>query len=194
MTQTLAASRPLRGVTIRAYRPADHSACRRLWAELSQHRQALHGEPARAGTDAGAGFEEYLTQLTLSGMWVADHGEAGVVGFIGLTLQGRSGAVNPVVVTASLRGQGIGQALLARVAEEAQRRGLARLVVSPPVRDVAALRAFHGAGFRTIATVTLSYDLPGGGPAATVPTSSSGLATRETTEDTVSLFTLPFAA
>jgi GNAT superfamily N-acetyltransferase len=161
MTETLPASRTLHGVTIRGYRPSDHNACRRLWAELTEHRSRLFGLPVDAETDAGAGFEEYLTQLNLSGMWVADHRESGPCGFVGLMVQGRTGEVDPVVVTAPMRGQGVGRALLAKVADESRRRGLRRLTVSPPMRDVSALRALHTAGFATVASVTLSYDVSG---------------------------------
>ncbi len=161
MTDALTASRDLHGVTIRAYRPSDHNACRRLWAELTEHRRALYGEQQRGGSETGAGFEEYLTQLNLSGMWVAEHVEDGVTGFVGLMLDGRAGEVDPVVVTASTRGKGIGRALLARVVDEARRRGLHRLSVSPSVRDISALRTLHTAGFETVATVTLTYDLAG---------------------------------
>lgn len=156
MTETLPAARTLSGVTIRAYRPADHNACRRLWAELTQHRNELNG--AGPESDGGAGFEEYLTQLNLSGMWVADQGGS-VIGFVGLMLDGRTGEVDPVVVTQSQRGRGVGRSLLAKVADEARRRGLQRLTISPPVRDVAALHTLHRSGFATLATVTLSYDL-----------------------------------
>ncbi|HEX6872953.1 MAG TPA: GNAT family N-acetyltransferase [Micromonosporaceae bacterium] len=174
-------------MTIRPYRPSDHNACHALWGELTEHRSRLHGDANRTvrersgprgaaelggqsapGPDAGAGFEEYLTQLNLSGMWVAEHAEFGVAAFAGLVLDGRTGEVDPVVVTESLRGRGIGRTLLARVAEEAVRRGLRRLTISPPVRDRAALHSLHASGFDTIATVTLSYDLragAGGAPA-----------------------------
>ena len=161
MTETLTASRSLHGVTIRPYRPSDHNACRALWAELVEHRGALYGNPPPADSDPGAGFEEYLTQLNLSGLWVADHGEAGVVAFVGLMLDGRGGQVDPVVVTASMRGHGIGRALLAKVADEARRRGLQRLSVSPSVRDASALHMLHASGFATVGTVTLAYDLAG---------------------------------
>ncbi|MCI0660920.1 MAG: GNAT family N-acetyltransferase, partial [Acidobacteria bacterium] len=65
--------------------------------------------------------------------------------------------VDPVVVTATMRGRGIRRALVATVADEARRRGLHRLSVSPPVRDVAALHSLHAAGFATLATVTLAF-------------------------------------
>jgi GNAT superfamily N-acetyltransferase len=162
MTETLTPTRTQPGVTIRPYRPSDHNDCRRLWAELTRHRHGLYGEPSVS--DAGAGFEEYLTQLNLSGMWVAEGGR-GVAGFIGLMLDGRAGEVDPVVVADGMRGRGVGRALLGKVVEEARRRGLRRLTVSPSVRDVAALRSLHAAGFNAVATVTLAYNL-GAAPGA----------------------------
>src|SRR5262245_9131736 len=119
MTETLPAVRNVPGVTIRAYRPADHNACRKLWAELTRHRSELYA--GLAEPDGGAGFEEYLTQLNLSGMWVAEAGRD-VAGFVGLMLEGRNGEVDPVVVTEQMRGRGIGRALLAKVADEARKR------------------------------------------------------------------------
>jgi GNAT superfamily N-acetyltransferase len=181
MTETLTDTRRLPGVTIRGYRPSDHSACRRLWGELTEHQQRLYGEQPSEDADLGAGFEEYLTQLNLSGMWVADDAEVGVAGFVGLMLDGRAGEVDPVVVTRSLRGRGIGQALLARVADEAKRRGLRRLTVSPSVRDVSALRALHAAGFGTVASVTLSIAMSGSAPR-----------TSSTRESSLDLFDLQF--
>ena len=71
----------------------------------------------------------------------------------------RAGEVEPVVVAEGMRGRGIGRALLGKVVEEARQRGLRRLTVSPPVRDVHALRSLHTAGFDKVATVTLAYDL-----------------------------------
>jgi GNAT superfamily N-acetyltransferase len=148
-------------VTIRPYRPLDHNACRRLWGELIEHRGSLYGE--RGNGDASAGFEEYLTQLNLSGMWVAETADHGIAGFIGLMLDGRTGEVDPVVVTAAMRGRGIGRALLATVADEARKRGLHRVTVSPSARDQAALRSLHTAGFDTVSSVTVSFPLTGGG-------------------------------
>jgi GNAT superfamily N-acetyltransferase len=176
MTETLPAARAVRGVTIRAYRALDHDACRRLWAELTEHRSRLAarppaGRPTDDERDPGAGFEEYLTRLSLTGIWVAEHaGDGGgaedragadVCGFVGLMLDGRSGEIDPVVVTRPMRGRGIGRALLATVVEEGRRRGLRRLTVSPPARDGAALRTLHSAGFNTLTTLTLGYQLAG---------------------------------
>lgn len=174
MTETIRATQAP-AVTIRPYRPSDHSDCRALWAQLIEHRRRLYGDPRLGGRDPGAGFEEYLTRLDLSGMWVAENDAEGVVGFLGLILDGRAGSVDPVVVASAFRGRGVGRALMARVADEARRRGLSRLTVSPSARDEAALRSLHAAGFATLATVTLSLDLRGarGGAAPVAPAGPS---------------------
>ncbi|MFY1674288.1 GNAT family N-acetyltransferase [Plantactinospora sp. WMMB334] len=144
---------------IRPYRPADHRAGRRLWAELTEQHRELYEDPGYGGADPGAAFEEYLTRLDLSGVWVAEREDAGVVGLIGLIMDGRVGRVEPVVVTARLRGQGIGRALLEQVAEEARGRGLARLTVMPQSRNVEALRCLRGAGYDVLSAVELSVEL-----------------------------------
>src|SRR4051794_13593953 len=164
MTETMTSTRSQGGATIRGYRPSDHQDCRRLWGELVRHRGGLYGDAVPDG-DPGAGFEEYLTQLNLSGLWVADSPD-GVIGLIGLMLDGRNGEIDPVVVDPDERGHGIGPALLRHVVEEARRRGLRRLTISPSVRDHAALHSLHTAGFGTVATVTLAYDLGGARPSA----------------------------
>src|ERR1043165_295561 len=101
VTETLGTTRVQPGVTIRPYRPFDHSSCRRLWGELVEHQLGLHRDSPFVERDLGAGFEEYLARLDLAGMWVADEAEDGVVGFIGMVLDGRTGAVEPVVVTSA---------------------------------------------------------------------------------------------
>lgn len=147
---------------IRPYRPTDHAAGRKLWVELIEEHRQLYEDPAYVGADAGGGFEEYLTRLDLSGIWVAEARDAGVVGLVGLLVDGRGGRVEPVVVTRRWRGRGIGRALLEQVAGEARRRGLARLTVTPAARNVEALRCLHAAGYDVLAAVQLTVDLRGG--------------------------------
>jgi ribosomal protein S18 acetylase RimI-like enzyme len=155
MTNTLAPQRTTVGV--RPYRPTDHSACRRLWAEFIEQQRAFHNDPTLGGSDPGAGFEEYLTRLDLSGMWVADDG--GVVGFVGLVLDGRAGAVDPIVVTSQRRGQGIGRSLLVHVTEQARRRGLRELTISPALRNMEAIACLHAVGYDVLTNVTMSLSL-----------------------------------
>src|SRR5258705_5337263 len=92
-------------LTIRAYRPTDDRECRQLWAELTRADAGLYG--ATAEDDSGAAFEEYLTRLDLSGMWVASDVGGGAVGMVGLLLDGRGGEVEPLVVAPARRGRGL---------------------------------------------------------------------------------------
>jgi ribosomal protein S18 acetylase RimI-like enzyme len=143
-------------VTVRTYRPTDHTAGRRLWAELTRRHQDMYGG---SGDDDGDGFEEYLTRLDLSGLWVADHPEDGVVGLVGLIMRGRAGEVEPVVVSTGHRGKGIGKTLLRHVAAEANKRGFVSLTISPESRNVEAIRCLHAAGYDVVSSIQLTLDL-----------------------------------
>ncbi|HEY6597004.1 MAG TPA: GNAT family N-acetyltransferase [Asanoa sp.] len=147
---------------IRSYRPSDHAAARELWVELVSEHQSLYGSSTGSGSgsaDPGAAFEEYLTRLDLSGLWVADSPAAGVVGMVGLIMSGRIGEVYPVVVAAAHRRQGVGRALLDHVAGQARRRSLSRLTINPESRNLSALRALHAAGYDVLTAVELSMEL-----------------------------------
>jgi GNAT superfamily N-acetyltransferase len=143
-------------VTVRSYRPSDHSAGRRLWSELTNQHNRMYGSPA---DDAGAGFEEYLTRLDLSGLWVADHADDGVIGLVGLIMRGRAGEVEPIVVTVSHRHKGVGRRLLRHVAAEAKKRSMTALTISPASRNVDAIRSLHAAGYDVVSSIQLTLDL-----------------------------------
>lgn len=157
---TAATSEQVRA-TIRPYRPADHTAGRDLWVALVTEHRALYPPPNGAiePGDPGGGFEEYLARIDLSGVWVADDPDEGVIGLAGLILRGRVGEVEPVVIAAHRRGQGVGRALLAHVAEQARTRGMHALTISPAARNIAAIRCLHAAGYDAMSAVELTLDL-----------------------------------
>jgi N-acetylglutamate synthase-like GNAT family acetyltransferase len=143
-------------VAVRSYRPSDHSAGRRLWSELTAEHNIMYGDTS---DDGGAGFEEYLTRLDLSGLWVADHADDGVVGLVGLIMRGRAGEVEPVVVTATHRHKGVGRKLLRHVAQEAKKRNMQSLTISPSSRNVEAIRSLHAAGYDVVSSIELTMHL-----------------------------------
>jgi GNAT superfamily N-acetyltransferase len=143
-------------VTVRSYRPSDHSAGRRLWSELTNEHNEMYGEPAE---DAGEGFEEYLTRLDLSGLWVADHADDGVIGLVGLIIRDRAGEVEPIIVTVSHRHKGVGRRLLRHVAAEAKKRNMTALTISPSSRNIEAIRSLHAAGYDVVSSIELTLDL-----------------------------------
>jgi GNAT superfamily N-acetyltransferase len=143
-------------VTVRSYRPGDHAAGRRLWSELTNQHNRMYGAP---DNDAGEGFEEYLTRLDLSGLWVADHADDGVIGLVGMIMRDRAGVVEPIVVTISHRHKGVGRKLLRHVANEARKRNMTALTISPASRNIDAIRSLHAAGYDVLSSIELTLDL-----------------------------------
>ena len=146
-------------VTVRDYAERDYVTCRLLWAELTEYHRTIYGDSSIGGDDPGAGFDGYLAESHRMGSWVAEsHGR--VVGLTGLLDWGTSGEVEPVVVAEAARGQGIGRMLISRVVQEARARGYEYLAIRPVARNLAAVRRFHAAGFRTLGGhIDLTMDL-----------------------------------
>jgi GNAT superfamily N-acetyltransferase len=146
-------------IIVRDYAEGDYCACRSLWAELTMYHRSIYGDSSIGGDDPGAGFDGYLAESHRVGSWVAEsHGR--VVGLSGLLDRGASAEVEPVVVAETVRGQGIGRMLISRVADEARARRYEYLAIRPVARNVAAVRRFHAAGFRTLGGhIDLTMDL-----------------------------------
>lgn len=146
-------------VIVRDYAEGDYRACRSLWAELTECHRRLYGDSSIGGDDPGAAFDNYLATPQRTGSWVAEsHGR--VVGLTGLLDRGTSGEVEPVVVAEAARDRGIGRMLISRVVEEARARDYEYLAIRPVARNVAAVRRFHAAGFRTLGGhIDLTMDL-----------------------------------
>jgi GNAT superfamily N-acetyltransferase len=148
-------------VAVRDYGPADYSACRALWAELTEHHRRIYEDPSIGGDDPGAAFDDYLALPQRVASWVADL-DGRVVGLTGLFDRETSGEVEPVVVTDGLRSRGVGRLLIERVVAEAVARGYEYLAIRPVARNVSAIRRFHDAGFQTLGGhVDLTMDLAG---------------------------------
>jgi len=145
-------------IVVRGYRPEDRDACRELWAELTERHRELYSDPDLGGEAPGLYFDHHLEAVGLARSWVADQ-DGEVVGLTGLLVHGQTGEVEPVTVSASWRGQGIGGALVARAAEEARRLGLRHLSVRPVARNAEAIAFFHRAGFRALGQIELVMEL-----------------------------------
>jgi GNAT superfamily N-acetyltransferase len=146
-------------VSVRDYGERDYDACRSLWAELTEYHRSIYGDSSIGGDDPGSGFDEYLADQRRIGSWVAESHDR-VIGLTGLLDRGTSGEVEPVVVAEGARDQGIGRVLISRVIDEARARGFEYLAIRPVARNVAAVRRFYAAGFRTLGGhIDLTMDL-----------------------------------
>jgi GNAT superfamily N-acetyltransferase len=146
-------------VIVRDYAEGDYAACRSLWAELTKYHRSIYGDPSVGGDDPGAGFDDYLADSRRMRSWVAES-SGRVIGLTGLLDRGTSGEVEPVVVAETARDRGIGRMLIGRVVDEARARGFEYLAIRPVARNVAAVRRFYAAGFRTLGGhVDLTMDL-----------------------------------
>jgi N-acetylglutamate synthase-like GNAT family acetyltransferase len=145
-------------VKVRPFEPSDGEVCRGLWGELTACHRELYGDPSIGGPDAGAGFDDYVAERGDKRIWVAEE-SGSVIGFAGLMVSGRRAELEPVVVTAALRGRGVGRALVDAALEAARAESLDQVVVRPVARNQDALAFFHEVGFTALGHVDLLLDL-----------------------------------
>lgn len=134
-------------ITIRAYRPEDLAACRDLWRELTQRHRNIYDNQGIGGADPGTYFDgTYLNHPQLAATWIAEQ-DGMVIGLTGMLIDGDEAEIEPVVVSAAHRSQGIGGQLIEHVIAEAKARGLGSIKIRPVARNADAIRCFHGHGF-----------------------------------------------
>jgi GNAT superfamily N-acetyltransferase len=145
-------------ISIRPYRVDDLETCRGLWRELTQRHRDIYEDQTIGGDDPGLEVDEHLRHPHLAGVWLAER-DATVLGLAGLLVEGDGGEVEPIVVTAAARSQGIGRMLLAHAIEEARGRGVRFLSIRPVARNIEAIELFHETGFRTLGHLDMFMDL-----------------------------------
>ena len=145
-------------MTVRDYQDTDLEACRALWVELTQWHRDIYEAQEIGGDDPGAAFDRHLEAVGEGNLWVAEH-EGRIVGLVGMAVDGTEAELEPIVVSTSDRGRGVGRALAAVVIAEARRRELRTLSARPVGRNTDALRFFHAQGFDVLGHVELMLDL-----------------------------------
>ncbi len=121
-------------VMVRPYHFQDLEQCRALWIELVQCHRDLYGDPSIGGLAPGLQFDHHLSRVGVECVWVAER-EGRVLGMVALIASGEAAEIDPLIVSASHRGQGIGRALLERATREAKALGTRYLEVRPVARN-----------------------------------------------------------
>ena len=146
-------------VVIREYRDSYYKVCRELWAELVRYHWVLYQMSVSGSDDPGRGFDEYLSNPMRHGTWVAEF-EGRVVGLGGLFVESEMHSeVEPMIVSETYRGKGIGSALIKKIIAEAEKTGAHFLSIRPGARNKNSLSAFVKMGFRNLWTVQLIREL-----------------------------------
>jgi len=148
-------------ITIREYKNDDYNACRSLYGELTQYHADIYEDDSIAGDDSGRGFDEYLGRNDLCGVWVAIS-EQKIIGLAGLLdVVGEEGLaeIEPVVVSTSSRGEGVGTKLIEHVIGEAKKRKFQFLSIRPELRNEGAFDLYVRLGFNKVSTVELFREL-----------------------------------
>lgn len=151
-------------ILVRDYANTDRKACCKLWGELQQYHADIYGDPAIASGDPARYFVEYLGRPGRCGTWVAEN-NGRIVGFAGLLdVVGEEGIaeIEPVVVSRSSRGVGIGTTLIEHVKNEAKVRNFRFLTVRPELRNIDAFSLYVGLGFNRVGSIELFQELSAG--------------------------------
>jgi L-amino acid N-acyltransferase YncA len=149
-------------VTIREYRDTDYPACRALWSELVEYHDELYANLRQSGEDTAAGLDHFLRDPELRGTWVAEV-DGAVVGLIGLLMHGPEHAeVEPIIVTATCRGNGIGGRLMQQVVAAAEKADARFLSIRPGARNRPSISCFTRLGFDHVWTVEMIRKLQPG--------------------------------
>jgi GNAT superfamily N-acetyltransferase len=148
-------------IVVRDYRDADYTACRALFGELAQHHADIYGDPSIAGDNPGRGFDKFLSRSDRCGSWVAES-SGKIIGSGGLIeTVGEEGVaeIEPLVVSADSRGEGIGSKLVEFAKEKAKKKGYQFITIRPELRNEEAFKLYVRLGFNLVGSVGLFQDL-----------------------------------
>ena len=146
--------------SVRAYRPEDLAACRRLWEVLTERHRLIYDDSSIGGDDAGSFFDAHLARVGPENIWVAEE-DGVVIGMSALVVGDGEAEIEPVVVDEAHRSRGIGTLLLNEGMARANRLGVQYLNIAPVARNSRAIEMFVRAGFRLVGHVQLFVELEG---------------------------------
>jgi GNAT superfamily N-acetyltransferase len=148
-------------IEVRTYQEMDREVCRRLWEELVAWHAEIYNDPGIGGPTPGLHFDKHLEEAGPDHLLVAVI-DGKVVGLIGYLVAEEEVEVEPLIVSGSFRGRGVGSVLLDAVVKRVEGSGVKFLNVRPVARNLKALEFFRKRGFDKIGRVELFIDYTGG--------------------------------
>ncbi len=145
-------------IRIRGYETNDLDACRQLWIELTEWHRRIYEDNSIGGSDPARKFNEHLERVGPLNIWIAES-EGRTVGMVGLIPGDREAELEPLIVSTSYRGSGVGRRLVEAVVEAARSRGLRLVTTRPVARNKEAIQFFHEMGFNILGQLELFIEL-----------------------------------
>jgi len=145
-------------VNYRKFSDNDLGSCRNLWEQLTIAHRAIYDNPSIGGPDPGKFFDEHLEKIGTENIWIAEM-DGQVKGLMGLEIGEDEITIEPLVISQSQRGKGIGRGFMEIAIQEAKNRNATFLSVKPVARNLSALRFFSMNGMTTVGHVELFMDL-----------------------------------
>ena len=144
-------------MVVRNYVPQDLQSCRALWRELTDWHRGIYRDTTIGGDQPEKYFDKHLAAIGPKQIWVAVH-DARIVGLVGLILGEDEAEVEPLIVSETYRGKGIGTRLINKAMTEAHVRGRRILSIKPVARNIKTIQFLHRQGFTNIGHMELFMD------------------------------------
>ncbi|MGQ9506478.1 MAG: GNAT family N-acetyltransferase [Candidatus Bathycorpusculaceae bacterium] len=144
-------------VAIRNYREEDRENCRSLWRELVEWHREIYQDPRIGGEHPEEYFDKHLVKVGPDKLLVAVHNSK-VVGLVGLIVEENEAEIEPLIISKTYRGKGIGKQLLKAVISEAQKIGVRFLCIKPVARNIKTIKFLYEQGFNTLGEIELFMD------------------------------------
>lgn len=144
-------------ITIRNYQDDDIEQCRSLWRELTEWHREIYQDPNIGGDHPEDYFDNHLAKVGSGKLWVAVHNSR-VVGLVGLIIEGNEAEIEPLIISKTCRGKGIGTQLIVTVVSESRKMRIRVLSVKPVMRNVKTVEFLYKHGFKNLGHVELFMD------------------------------------
>jgi len=147
----------LMSFVVRKYRDADREECRFLWRELTEWHREIYQDSTIGGEHPEDYFDKYLARFGSKHLWVAVD-DSKVVGLVGLIVEENEAEIEPLIVSRSYRGKGIGRKLVEQAVSEARQMKVQFLSVRHVARNIQTIRFLYKQGFQNLGHVELFID------------------------------------
>jgi len=143
-----------KSLIIQNYHESDREQCRSLWRELTEWHREIYQDLTIGGEHPEDYFDKHLAKVGPDKLWVAIQASK-VVGLVGLIVEGNVAEIEPLIISKTDRGKGIGRQLIETVVSEARKMGIRILSIKPVARNIKTIKFLYKHGFQNLGHIEL---------------------------------------